>query len=783
MSSKRKSAAHGGRFFWTFGIAACAASLLGATAFADPVDWTAYKCSFKIAFPGYTGSTTLEDFPVLIRLSAELNDFDYSKCKVANGGDLRFADSEGNLLPSEVDTWNPGGESLVWVRVPSLDVNAEIRAYYGCDNPVAVNPKDVWSNGYLGVWHLNESASPLADSTSSELSFKRSSSYASLVDLGQSGVIGKAAAFDVVTEGDDAHKGYLSCDDRQMVLTGMQQMTIEMWIYEREWIGSRRLLYRKDKDRALDFLLNAAKSDGTQSLAFYIGTTNTEMEVAQVDVGPSYSFTESDAVGKWRHVGVTFDSVDAKKARGFANGASTGSKAVTEGYVILPKGTDIKLGNLGGNQAFPGNVDEMRISSVARSADWMKATYDTVNDANFAAFEQDNDWTKYAYKATIEFPGAPETALTDYPVLVKLAEYDETGGTGIMGFRYANFVKPDGGDLRFADENGQMLNHEMDTWNTNGVSCVWVKIPSLSNSTKITVYYGWKFAPAVNSREVWSNGYVGVWHLNEDARPLCDSTSTGIDFTRSDDSGSTPGKYDDCIDFAQVGAVGASVKFGTNHGTDSTKDNKGGLIAYDADGKLCGFDAMTIEIWAKVDAFDTTTTRYMLSRRMGNYVSGVKLKAYDFRYSSSKQPIARFFYDDGNVDNNNGYCEIKPSTGMPDSLAGQWNYHCGCYDKTLASQTNYLNGAVAKTASGSGGYSIPTVPDPLCLGNDCKPSTLNDASKPSVFKGALDELRISSVARSAAWVKATHDTIAENGSFTSYGAFRENIKGFSLILR
>ena len=53
----------------------CAAALLGAgVANADPVDWTQYERSFNISFPGYAGSTTLTDFPVLVKLSAELND-------------------------------------------------------------------------------------------------------------------------------------------------------------------------------------------------------------------------------------------------------------------------------------------------------------------------------------------------------------------------------------------------------------------------------------------------------------------------------------------------------------------------------------------------------------------------------------------------------------------------------------------------------------------------------------------------------------------------------------
>ena len=752
-------------------LALCVALCMAGAIFADPVDWTAYRRSFNITFPGYSGSETLANFPVLIRLSAELNDFDYSKC-ADDGGDLRFSDSEGNLIPSEIDTWIPGGESLVWVRVTALNSDTVIKAYYGCSSPAEVNPKDVWSNGYLGVWHLNENGSPLADSASSGLPFKRSSSHESLVDLGKSGIVGKAAEFDVVTDGADAHVGYLSCADKQRVLTGMKQQTIEMWFYQRAWIGSRRLLYRKGgNDRALDFLLGAANTNGTQNLGYYLGTTNTEAEVMQADISPSYNFTRDDAVGKWRHIAVTFDSVNTMKAKAYANGAGTSSKAVTNDYVILPKGDDIKLGNLGGDQAFPGSVDEIRISSVARSADWVKATYDTVQSESFTYYEMDNDWTKYDRKLEIQFKGAPANALTDFPVLVKLAEYDKAEKTGIKDFHYADFAMSKGGDLRFADENGQMLDHEIDTWNESGVSYVWVKVPTLDSSTKITAYYGWKYAPSVNSRAVWSNGYVGVWHLNEPARPLRDSSANGLDFSRSNDSSSSPGYYDDCIDFAQGGAVGASVKFGTNHGNDSSKDNKGGLIAYDPNGKLCGFDAMTIEIWAKVDAFDTTYTRYMLSRRMGNKIDGVKIKAYDFRYSSSSVPIARFFFADGKSENN-GSCEIKPGSAMSTDLAGRWNYHCGCYDRSMSSHTNYLNGVVAATKTSSGGYSIPTVPDPLCLGNDCKPSTFNN-NVPSVFDGALDELRISSVARSAEWVKATYDTMTSDG-FAIYGKAKDN---------
>ena len=53
----------------------------------------------------------------------------------------------------------------------------------------------------------------------------------------------------------------------------------------------------------------------------------------------------------------------------------------------------------------------------------------------------------------------------------------------------------------------------------------------------------------------------------------------------------------------------------------------------------------------------------------------------------------------------------------------------------------------------------------------------------SAYPGIIDEVRISNVARSADWVKATYDTIANNAAFTTYGEVIENSKGFVLIVR
>ncbi|MBR4612193.1 MAG: DUF2341 domain-containing protein, partial [Kiritimatiellae bacterium] len=139
-------------------------ALSGGLAHADAINASAFAAHFDVMFPGYSGAAPLTNFPVLVRLSPALNGFNYSLCQ-AGGTDLRFADEDGNLLPCEVDTWNENGESLVWVKVPSLSRSTRITAYYGCANPPANTPSAVWSNGFVGVWHLGGSALPLIESS------------------------------------------------------------------------------------------------------------------------------------------------------------------------------------------------------------------------------------------------------------------------------------------------------------------------------------------------------------------------------------------------------------------------------------------------------------------------------------------------------------------------------------------------------------------------------------------------------------------------------------------
>ncbi|MBD3207409.1 DUF2341 domain-containing protein [Candidatus Bathyarchaeota archaeon] len=109
--------------------------------------------------------SSLSGFPVLVRLSS--SNFDYSLANTT-GMDIRFNQS-GTELPYEIEKWDPGGVSLIWVRVSSIssETDTTLDMYYG--NPIALDEQNsvaLWS-GFNIVHHLEETTGTAYDSTGS----------------------------------------------------------------------------------------------------------------------------------------------------------------------------------------------------------------------------------------------------------------------------------------------------------------------------------------------------------------------------------------------------------------------------------------------------------------------------------------------------------------------------------------------------------------------------------------------------------------------------------------
>ena len=116
--------------------------------------------------------------------------------------------------------------------------------------------------------------------------------------------------------------------------------------------------------------------------------------------------------------------------------------------------------------------------------------------------------------------------LSDFPALVRLS-------TAIDGFSYSDFQQQGGADLAFLDSRGNVLAHEIDTWNIEGESLVWVKIPAFTRSTRIYMVYGnASYSSNVAATDTWS-GFTGVWHMKEASGTVADATGHGLTATPS----------------------------------------------------------------------------------------------------------------------------------------------------------------------------------------------------------------------------------------------------------
>jgi hypothetical protein len=79
------------------------------------------------------------------------------------------------------------------------------------------------------------------------------------------------------------------------------------------------------------------------------------------------------AVGQWHHVAATYDN---GTSRIYVNGKLDGSN-VRKAAMSIVKDVCMDIGGWrGGSYNFAGDIDEVRVSHVARSADWMKLQYE-----------------------------------------------------------------------------------------------------------------------------------------------------------------------------------------------------------------------------------------------------------------------------------------------------------------------------------------------------------------------------------------------------------------------
>ncbi len=349
---------------------------------------------FEVA--GYDASkSALADFPVLVRI---VNDspsgFAYSQLQSpSDGADLCFIDMNGNGLPFEIDTWNPDGTSLIWVKLPTMAQGAQFVMCWGSatsgktvcgDNPFA---------GYKGVWHMN-STSP-ADASGSGNDGTGAGSVALV-----GGVVGSGLSY-------PDKSSYVSCGSSQAEaeLTA-NGYTIEGWV-------------------------NLAGLSGNQALFGKSGFISYRMEGTSVkittpavaDYGSVGNFIT--AANEWHYFALSFIPNTTAGAKHYMDGVLK-TEQNTGGINNKTDSIEMWLARnqWGNDQGFVGLIDEYRLSPTVRSADWIAASRATQIDPAFLTAGAAQSYEESA---------APDVGLVAPPSAVRYTNATLTATIGSLG--------------------------------------------------------------------------------------------------------------------------------------------------------------------------------------------------------------------------------------------------------------------------------------------------------------------------------------------------------------
>lgn len=287
-------------------------------------------------------SAFVKDFPLLVRLYGDY--FSFSEAE-KGGSDIRFS-AGGKPLSYEIEGWDEkAGTASIWVRIPSIRGNnrQEIHIHWGkADSPSASDGNAVFnaSNGYIGVWHLGSEVRDVVGRLESE-------------DKGTTkaaGVIGGARHF-------PGKMGVFCGKDIQTLPSGGAGHSTQAW-FRPETSNGRIVSWGNEKAQGKVEMKYGSPSQIRMDCYFSNGNVIAEI--------PNRSKS-------WTHAVHTFEGGQATL---YINGEKRGEGNPRHTQLAIERPARLWIGGWYNNYDFVGDIDEVRISGVARSADWVRLEYE-----------------------------------------------------------------------------------------------------------------------------------------------------------------------------------------------------------------------------------------------------------------------------------------------------------------------------------------------------------------------------------------------------------------------
>jgi len=411
-------------------------------------------------------------------------------------------------------------------------------------------------------------------------------------------------------------------------------------------------------------------------------------------------------------LGQTLNSDGAKKDYGSENGVLTFGNVYIDGW------------HSGSSWRYSGLIDEVRVSNIERNSSWINASFNNQNQTDdFITFGEqsgfDNTQFDYWKVITINHDYIDED-LSDFPVLVHESNT-----------KFINNVQSDGDDFAFSNlANDTQYDHEIELYNsTSGKVWAWVKIPTVSSTvdTQFIMHYGNdNCGSQENTEDVWDENYVLVLHMNETSGGSFDSSIYGND-----------AYVKNVVNQSVIGKIGLSNEFdginGHLHINDTSSLELGGNG--------------TLECWFN---WDSELSFGGLIHKGDD--SAFSDEAYGIYGYYDYHRLRAFLEGTPDVAVNSNYDELKNNSDIWYHGAFVWN-ESGA--RMLINGTQDAStGSTTITNDTSGGVNI---------------GTQTDESDWDPMDGRIDEVRISNIGRTNAWMSAGFNNTNQTVGFMTIG--------------
>jgi PGF-pre-PGF domain-containing protein len=318
-----------------------------------------YRKSITITYTQVPNTDQL-NFPVLINLTT---DNDLKNNARSDGFDILFTNSTGtDKIPYERERYTSSTGALVaWVNVTNLSHTADTILYMYYGNSGVSDQQDathVWDSNFKGVWHLpNGTTLSVLDSTSN------ANNGTNNVATAVTGKIDGSANFDGTT-------AYISVLKTQFTPLPTSTYSIEVWMQDDtafSLLGTfHRMVSWADSTTATNLQFGLGQGNANPNRMFYLtyGSAN------------ALAMTSGTIATGWNHAVITHSGSTYLM---YVNGTLRSQDAYTRNDIVLFAATSLYIGQRGNGAGVVGYLDEIRISDIARSADWIKTEYNNQN--------------------------------------------------------------------------------------------------------------------------------------------------------------------------------------------------------------------------------------------------------------------------------------------------------------------------------------------------------------------------------------------------------------------